>query len=59
MIHIDTGWFEEDWRCDYQFSESRFEDPEKMIADLRKKGFRISLWQLPYFTRVIAYIKRR
>lgn len=50
VIHIDTGWFEEDWRCDYQFSESRFEDPEKMIADLRKKGFRISLWQLPYLT---------
>lgn len=50
VIHLDTGWFEEDWRCDYEFSTSRFDDPEKMIDDLKKDGFRICLWQLPYFT---------
>ena len=50
VIHLDTGWFETDWRCDYKFSESRFNDPAKMIRDLREQGFRISLWQLPYFT---------
>jgi alpha-D-xyloside xylohydrolase len=49
VIHLDTGWFETDWRCDYQFSTSRFKDPQKMIADLKKDGFHISLWQLPYF----------
>jgi alpha-D-xyloside xylohydrolase len=50
VIHIDTGWFETDWRCDYEFSKSRFPSPAKMIADLNRDGFRISLWQLPYFT---------
>jgi alpha-D-xyloside xylohydrolase len=49
VLHLDTGWFEIDWRCDYQFSTSRFSDPKKMIADLKKDGFHISLWQLPYF----------
>jgi len=49
VIHLDTGWFETDWRCDYQFSSSRFKDPVKMIADLKSIGFHISLWQLPYF----------
>jgi alpha-D-xyloside xylohydrolase len=49
VIHLDTGWFETDWRCDYQFSTSRFADPQKMIADLKSNGFHISLWQLPYF----------
>ncbi len=49
VIHLDTGWFETDWRCDYQFSTTRFKDPQKMIADLKRDGFRISLWQLPYF----------
>ncbi len=49
VIHFDTGWFEHDWRCDYRFSPSRFKDPQKMIADLKKQGFQISLWQLPYF----------
>jgi alpha-D-xyloside xylohydrolase len=49
VLHFDTGWFEVDWRCDYEFAESRFEDPEKMIADLKRDGFRTCLWQLPYF----------
>ncbi|HKX32457.1 MAG TPA: TIM-barrel domain-containing protein [Blastocatellia bacterium] len=50
VIHLDTGWFETDWQCNYKFSTSRFRDPAKMISDLRQQGFRISLWQLPYFT---------
>jgi alpha-D-xyloside xylohydrolase len=50
VIHFDTGWFETDWQCDYQFSPSRFSNPKKMIDDLKKDGFHISLWQLPYFT---------
>ncbi|HUG54918.1 MAG TPA: alpha-xylosidase [Vicinamibacteria bacterium] len=49
VIHLDTGWFETDWRSDYEFSKTRFKDPAKMIADLARDGFRISLWQLPYF----------
>ncbi len=49
VIHFDTGWFETDWRCDYKFSSSRFDNPEKMITDLKKQGFRTCLWQLPYF----------
>ncbi|MDQ6421455.1 glycoside hydrolase family 31 protein [Paenibacillus sp. LHD-117] len=50
VIHLDTGWFETDWRCNYEFAPSRFENPDQMIADLREQGFQISLWQLPYFT---------
>lgn len=49
VIHFDTGWFETDWRCDYQFSKSRFDDPKKMISDLKAMGLHTCLWQLPYF----------
>ncbi len=49
VIHLDTGWFQNDWECDYRFSPERFQDPAKMISDLRDQGFRVSLWQLPYF----------
>ena len=51
VIHLDTGWFETDWRSDYKFSTTRFRDPAKMIADLKRDGFHISLWQYTYFTR--------
>lgn len=49
VLHFDTGWFETDWRCDYQFSKSRFKDPAKMMSDFLKEGIHTSLWQLPYF----------
>jgi alpha-D-xyloside xylohydrolase len=49
VLHFDTGWFETDWRCDYQFSKSRFENPAKMMADFKNIGIHTSLWQLPYF----------
>ena len=51
VIHLDTGWFETDWQCNYKFSAARFNDPAKMIADLAQQGFHICLWQLPYFTK--------
>lgn len=49
VIHFDTGWFETDWQCDYEFSHN-FADAPKMIADLKEMGFHTCLWQLPYFT---------
>ena len=49
VIHLDTGWFETDWRTDYRFSATRFADPRDMIEDLLGMGFHVSLWQLPYF----------
>ena len=48
VIHIDAGWFEDEWACDWTFSSERFPDPEKMFAKLREMGFRVSLWQMPY-----------
>src|SRR5262249_12619826 len=50
VIHLDTGWFETDWQCNYKFAPSRFNNPKQMLADLLKMGFNVSLWQLPYFT---------
>lgn len=50
LIHFDTGWFEVDWQCDYEFSKKNFTDPQKMLQDLKNDGFHTCLWQLPYFT---------
>jgi len=51
VIHLDTGWFETDWLCEWKFNKKRFPNPERFIRNLKEKGFRVSLWQLPY----IAY----
>lgn len=50
VIHIDTGWFDEEWKCDFKFSKERFPDVKKMLEELHDMGFHVSLWQLPYFT---------
>ncbi|HEX3627199.1 MAG TPA: TIM-barrel domain-containing protein [Verrucomicrobiae bacterium] len=49
VLHLDTGWFETDWECDYEFAKDRFPDPAKMLGDLKDEGFHVSCWQLPYF----------
>jgi alpha-D-xyloside xylohydrolase len=48
VIHLDTGWFETDWLCEWKFNAERFPDPEGFIHNLKDHGFRVSLWQLPY-----------
>jgi alpha-D-xyloside xylohydrolase len=48
VIHLDTGWFKTDWLCEWKFNKERFPDPPAFIKGLKDKGFRVSLWQLPY-----------
>jgi len=47
VIHLDTGWFDEDWVCDWEFSKEKYPDPAQYIHEMRNNGFRISLWQRP------------
>ncbi len=57
VIHIDTGWFDEDWRCDWKFNSERFPDPKRMFAEAAEMGFRICLWQIPYVLKETAAYK--
>ncbi|MBN2165921.1 MAG: alpha-xylosidase [Marinilabiliaceae bacterium] len=54
VIHLDTGWFRTDWLCEWMFNPERFPDPPKFIADLKDKGYRVSLWQMPYIASKAA-----
>ena len=53
VLHVDTGWFEEDWICDWRFSKTNFPDPSDFFQRMRALGFRITLWQYPYINREI------
>lgn len=46
VIHIDTGWFAEDYSGDLRFGP-QFPDPAGMCARLLAQGFRVTLWQWP------------
>jgi alpha-D-xyloside xylohydrolase len=47
VIHVDTGWFDKDWICDWEFSPRTFPDPQRYLEEMRSNGFRITLWQHP------------
>ncbi|MCJ7717152.1 MAG: alpha-xylosidase [Anaerolineales bacterium] len=47
VIHVDTGWFDKDWICDWKFSPRTFPDPQNYLEEMRSNGFRVTLWQLP------------
>jgi len=48
VLHVDTAWTESKFRMDFEFSHTRFPEPERFLAELRDDGFRLSLWQFPY-----------
>ncbi len=51
VIHLDTGWFRTDWLCEWRFNPERFPDPKGFVQHLKKNGFKVSLWQLPYVAK--------
>ena len=48
VLHLDVGWFKEDWRCDWQFSPEKYPDPAGFLKEMDEAGFQVSLWQAPY-----------
>lgn len=48
VIHLDTGWFVTDWLCEWKFNPERFPNPHEFLKCLADKGYKVSLWQLPY-----------
>lgn len=51
VIHLDTGWFKTDWLCEWKFNAERFPNPKRFVSNLRKNGYRVSLWQMPYISK--------
>lgn len=47
VIHLDTGYFETDWVCEWSFSKERFPEPARFMKRLRDDGFYVSVWQTP------------
>jgi len=47
VIHVDTGWFDQDWICDWEFSPRTFPDAQNYLQEMRSNGFRVTLWQHP------------
>jgi len=48
VFHFDCFWMREFQWCDFQWDRRAFPDPEGMLARLRARGLKVSLWINPY-----------
>ena len=48
VFHFDCFWMREFSWCDFEWDRRQFPDPEAMLARLRARGLKISLWINPY-----------
>lgn len=55
VIHIDTGWFKTDWKCEWEFNREKFPEPEKYFKEMEEQSIKISLWQLPAIAKGTKY----
>lgn len=50
VLHLDESWTRTRHVNDLVFCPERFADAELFLARLRKEGFRVSVWQIPYIS---------
>lgn len=51
VVNTDTYWMRGDCLSDMQWDLERFPDPPAHIESLRRRGFRLCLWEYPYLSR--------
>ncbi|TDC76986.1 alpha-xylosidase [Streptomyces hainanensis] len=68
VFHFDCFWMREYQWCDFTWDPAVFPDPEGMLARLKERGLRISVWINPYIgqksplfaeARRLGYLVRR
>jgi len=48
VINLDSFWMEKGKQCNLEWNKKAFPDPEGMIKKLKKRGFKLSLWEQPH-----------
>jgi len=51
VFHFDCFWMREFHWCDFEWDPRTFPQPREMLARLKDKGLRISLWINPYIAQ--------
>src|SRR5690606_8894762 len=48
VLHLDVGWFDKEWMCDWEFSKTTFPDPEGFLKEMDAAEFKVTAWQFPH-----------
>lgn len=50
VINLDPWWMIDGKWCNFKWNRKSFPKPDEMIEKLRKKGFKLCLWEHPYIS---------
>ena len=48
FIGLEPGWQSKSYPCTFVWDSTRFPQPAKFVADMRRQGIRLNLWINPY-----------
>ena len=48
VIGLEPGWQNFAYPCSFDWSETRFPNPEQFVQTLNNKGIKVNLWENPY-----------
>jgi alpha-D-xyloside xylohydrolase len=48
VLHLDPYWMENNKRCNLEWDENAFPRPSEMMENLKRKGFKVCLWEQPH-----------
>jgi len=48
VVNLDCFWQRPQMWCDFEWDKTRFPDPARLLAQLRREGFHACLWINPY-----------
>ncbi len=61
VLGLEPGWHSHSYSCTYKWSDL-FPDPEKMIEEMTRKGYRLNLWEhlyvypkAPFYEEIYPY----
>jgi alpha-D-xyloside xylohydrolase len=45
VIGLEPGWHTHSYPCSFDWAQQRFPDPDGMMSELHKMGFKVNLWE--------------
>ena len=61
-IGLEPGWQSRAYSCTYTWNNERYPDPQKLVDDLRSRGYHINLWEhafvhpdSPIYDKIVPY----
>ncbi len=57
VIGLEPGWHSKSYPCSFEWSPSRFPNPQDFLNKMKERGIQINLWENPYISPNASFYK--